>query len=306
MAIEFSSSHRHCGSGHAGGDSRRLQSVWCGGRGSRAWCDGHSRRGGAARAGDDSPIDGTAGPDRSLRGDRVYARVPGYVEKWTVDIGAKVTKGQALAVLAVPELDAEAEQKQAMIEEAEAKRIQAKAAQEVAEANLVSAQAKLVEVKAGTKRADADLARWQAEFKRVEQLFQEHAQTGSLVDETRSKLRASESTRDEVYAQGKTAEAAVRQSEAMLAKARADLTAATASIKVARSDAHRVQALRQFATIVAPYNGVVTRRHVDVGDLTEPGNHGEPLFMVARDDIVRINVSVPEMYATEVEPGNRA
>ena len=50
------------------------------------------------------------------------------MQKWTVDIGTKVTKGQVLAVLSVPELDAEAEQKQATIEEAEAKLAQAKAA----------------------------------------------------------------------------------------------------------------------------------------------------------------------------------
>ena len=235
----------------------------------------------------------------------IYAKVSGYVEKWTVDMGAKVTKGQALAVLSVPELDAEAQQKQAMVEESEAKLFQAQASEEVARANLASAGAKLTEVRAGTKRADADLARWQAEFKRVEQLFKEHAQTGSLVDETRSKLRSSESTRDEVYAQVKSAESAVLQSEAMRDKARADATAATASIKVARADAARVETLRRYATIVAPYDGVVTRRHVDVGDLTEPGSHGEPLFIVARDDILRITVSVPEMYATEVEPGDR-
>jgi HlyD family secretion protein len=236
----------------------------------------------------------------------IYAKVSGYVEKWTVDIGAKVTKGQVLAVLSVPELDAEAEQKQAMIEEAGAVLLQAKASEDVAQANLASAKAKLIEVRAGAKRVDADLARWQAEFGRVEQLFKEHAQTGSLVDETRSKLRASEATRDEVYAQGKTAEAAVRQNEAMLEKARADVTSAAASAKVARSDAHRVQTLKQYTIIVAPYHGVITRRHVDVGDLTEPGNHGDPLFIVARDDIVRITVSVPEIYATEVEPGDRA
>ncbi len=235
----------------------------------------------------------------------IYAKVSGYVEKWTADIGAKVTKGQILALLSVPELDAEAEQKQAMVEESQAKLLQAEAFEVVAGANLASAGAKLTEVRAGTKRADADLARWQAEFKRVEQLFHDHAQTGSLVDETRSKLRASESTRDEVYAQVKSAESAVRQSEAMRDKARADATAAAASVKVARTDARRVQTLRQYATIVAPYDGVVTRRHVDVGDLTEPGSHGEPLFIVARDDIVRITVSVPEMYATEVETGDR-
>ncbi len=234
----------------------------------------------------------------------IYAKVSGYVEKWTVDIGAKVKKNQVLAVLSVPELDAESEQKLAMIEESQAKRLQAQASEDVARANLAAAAAKLTEVRAGTSRADADLARWHSEFTRIEQLFKAHAQTGSLVDETRSKLRGSESTREEVYAQVKSAEAAVRQTEAMLEKARADSTAAIASIKVARAEARRVQALRQFATIVAPYDGVITRRHVDGGDLTEPGNHGEPLFIVARDDVVRITVSVPEMYATEVEPGD--
>jgi HlyD family secretion protein len=67
-----------------------------------------------------------------------------------------------------------------------------------------------------------------------------------------------------------------------------------------------VQALREYETIVAPYDGIVTHRHVHVGDLTEPGIHSQPLFTVARDDIVRIIVSVPEMYATEVNPGDRA
>ena len=166
-------------------------------------------------------------------------------------------------------------------------------------------RAKLAEVRAGIKRADADLARWQAEFKRVEQLFNQRAQTGSLLDETRSKLRSAESMREEVYAQVKTAEAAVRQGQAMLDKARSDVDGRTASIKVARADAHHVQACEDYATIVAPYDGVITRRNVDVGDLTEPGSQGQPLFIVARDDLVRISVSVPEMYATEVDPGDR-
>jgi len=236
----------------------------------------------------------------------IYARVSGYVQKWNVDIGAKVKKGQVLAVIDVPDLDAEAEQKESSVELAQAQLAQAKASEEVAQANLVSSQAKLVEVQAGIKRTDADLARWQAEFKRVEQLFNEHVQTGSLLDETRSKLKASESARDEVHAQVQSAEASIRQRLAMLDKARADAMAATASIKVARSESRRIGATRAFATIVAPYDGVITRRHVDVGDLTEPGSHGQPLFAVARDDLVRINVSVPEMYATEVEPGDHA
>ena len=90
----------------------------------------------------------------------------------------------------------------------------------------------------------------------------------------------------------------------MLDKARADVTAASAGIQVARSDARHTQALRAYASIAAPYDGVITRRNVDVGDLTQPGSQGPPLFTMARDDLVRIIVSVPEMYATAVNPGN--
>ncbi len=235
----------------------------------------------------------------------IYARVSGYVQKWNLDIGAKVAKGQVLAVIDVPDLDADAEQKEAAIELAQAQLSQAKASEGVAQANLASSQAKLVEVQAGIKRALADCTRWQAEFHRIEQLFNEHAQTGSLLDETRSKLSASEAACDEVHAQVRSAEVSIRQRLAMLEKARADVMAASSGIKVAKAEARRVEAERKFATIVAPYDGVITRRHVDVGDLTEPGSHGQPLFAVARDDVVRITVSVPEMYATEVGAGDR-
>ena len=88
----------------------------------------------------------------------IHARVAGYVQKWNVDIGAKVKQGQVLAVLSVPELDAEVEQKQAAVEETQAKLAQARAAEEVAQASLASVQAKLIEVRAGTKRTEADLA----------------------------------------------------------------------------------------------------------------------------------------------------
>lgn len=235
----------------------------------------------------------------------IHAKVCGYIAKWTADIGDKVKKGQTLAALSVPELDAEAGQRQAMIEESQAELAQAKASEEVALADLGNAQAKLAEEQAGIRRAEADVARWRAELQRIEQLFTQHAQTGSLLDETRSKLGSAESARDETYAQIKTAQAAVKQAQAKVDKARADLTAAAAGIKVARADLDHTQAMRAYTTIVAPYAGVITRRNAVVGQLTEPGPRGEPLFTIVRDDVVRLVVNVPEAFATEVDPGDR-
>ena len=101
----------------------------------------------------------------------IHAKIAGYVKNWTVNIGATVKKGQVLAELSVPELEAELRQKQAAVEQAIAKHKQAEAAVKVAEANVAGAEAKLAEVRAGIKRVEADLARWQAEFQRVEELL---------------------------------------------------------------------------------------------------------------------------------------
>jgi HlyD family secretion protein len=236
----------------------------------------------------------------------VHAKVAGYVRTWNVNIGSKVTKGQVLAELDVPEAEAEADQKRAMVAQAEARRAQAEAAVEVAQADVAAAEARLAEARAGIRRAGADLERWQAEYKRVEHLFRERAQTGSLLDETRNKLRSSEAARDEADAQVTTARAAVTQGRAALDKARADVAAAASGIQVAQADARRSEALLGYTRIVAPFDGVVIRRHVDTGDLTVPGPQGDPLFVVARSDVVFVAVAVPELFAASVGPGDRA
>ena len=249
---------------------------------------------------------GEPGQFQAFETTALHAKIPGYVEKWTVNIGDSVKKGQVLAVLSVPEMDAELRQKQASVAQAAARRAQTQAAVEVAEANVAGAEAKLVETQAGIKRVEADLARWQAEYQRVEGLFQARAQTGSLLDETRNKLRSSEASREEVRAQVKTAEVALDQSRAGRDQARSDVLAAAAAIEVAKEDAHRVEALLRYTKIEAPFDGIVTHRNVDTGQLTRPGSDADPLFVVARFDVVTISVDIPEMFAVAVEPGDRA
>lgn len=236
----------------------------------------------------------------------IHARIPGYVKSWTVNIGTHVKKGQVIAELSVPELEADVEQKKAAIDQAVAKRKLAGAAVKVAEANVAGAEAKLTEVRAGIKRAEADLVRWQAEFRRVEQLFKDRAQTGSLLDETRNKLRSAEATRDEVSAQVACAEVTVIQARAALEQAHSDVGASAAAIQVARAEVRHAEALLGFARIEAPFDGIIIQRNVDTGDLTQPGADRPPLFVIARSDVVTIWVAIPEVFAPAVNPGDRA
>ena len=236
----------------------------------------------------------------------MHAKLAGYVAVVAVDIGDRVKKGQVLAELRVPEVVADLKQKRALIEQAGAEKKQAEAIVEVARAGVASAEAKILEIQAGIRRADADLARWKSEFSRIEQLFRDRAQTGSLLDETTNKLKAAEATQEEVRAKVRSTEAALVEAKAVLDKAGAHVQTAISQIDVARFEAERAEAMESYTKIIAPYDGIVTRRNVDTGLLTTPGTTGAPLFVVARADIVTISVGVPETEAPFVNKGDVA
>src|SRR5262249_41746460 len=64
----------------------------------------------------------------------IHAKIAGYVQNVSVDIGYEIKKGQVLAELWVPEFEAELKQKRATIEQAVARKAQAEAAVKVAQA----------------------------------------------------------------------------------------------------------------------------------------------------------------------------
>jgi RND family efflux transporter MFP subunit len=81
---------------------------------------------------------------------------------------------------------------------------------------------------------------------------------------------------------------------------------AVASLAAADANVGRLQKLQGFNRVVAPFDGVVTRRIIDVGDLVNAGNGGigQALFAVAQVDPLRLYVYVPQVYAHEVTVGD--
>ena len=233
----------------------------------------------------------------------IHAKVSGYVQKWNVDIGTKVTRGQVLAVLDDPELDAESEQKQALVEESEGKLRRPRRSRKSPGRTLPVPRPSWRQCRPGSD-ATADVGAGRPNSSASSNFSWNEPRRAACGTRPAASSRQP-SRREETLAQVKTEQAAVHQCEAMLDKARSDVTTAIATIKVARLEARRIQAMRGYTTIVAPYHGVITRRNVDVGDLTTPGTQGQALFTVARDDVVRISLCVPEMYATAVDPGDR-
>jgi RND family efflux transporter MFP subunit len=99
--------------------------------------------------------------------------------------------------------------------------------------------------------------------------------------------------------------AAVSQQEADEKDAGA--RAQAAQVDAAQSNVDRLKAQKAFANIVAPFDGVVTARNVDVGSLVRAdGTNSSALFTVADIHQMRIYVPVPETYAADLKDGMKA
>jgi RND family efflux transporter MFP subunit len=83
-----------------------------------------------------------------------------------------------------------------------------------------------------------------------------------------------------------------------------DAEAKQAAVQAAQAEVDRLQALKGFATITAPFDGVVTARQTDIGDLIDAGGgQGKALFNVSDMRRMRVYVQVPQAYAAELHAG---
>lgn len=85
-----------------------------------------------------------------------------------------------------------------------------------------------------------------------------------------------------------------------------DLESKTAAVKAAQADVDQLQTLKGFARIVAPFDGTVTKRTIDVGALVNAGSPStptDPLFAVSDVHVLRLYVNVPQNYSAEIAPG---
>ena len=90
--------------------------------------------------------------------------------------------------------------------------------------------------------------------------------------------------------------------------ATATVVAMEASINVNEATVQRFTDLQAFEKITAPFDGVITARHFDVGDLMTADTPGTTklMYVVQRTDILRVHVDVPQVYATTIKVGQQA
>jgi RND family efflux transporter MFP subunit len=175
----------------------------------------------------------------------IYARVSGYVEKWLVDIGDHVKRGQLLATIETPELDAELS---------------------AARAQLKASQAQVAARKAEAAFSKTTNERWRDSPK------------GVVSDQEREAKKADYES------------------------AEARLYAAEAQVALDKSRVDQYNALAEFKEVTAPFDGTITERKIDVGNLVTAGSSSTttPLYRISQTDPLRIFVDVPQNAAGEL------
>jgi RND family efflux transporter MFP subunit len=85
----------------------------------------------------------------------------------------------------------------------------------------------------------------------------------------------------------------------------AQLNAARARVTLDQANVSRLTFLTRFKQVVAPYEGVITERRVDIGDLVTAGSTAAttPLYEIAQSEKVRVFADVPQIATSEVGEG---
>jgi RND family efflux transporter MFP subunit len=198
----------------------------------------------------------------------VYAKESGYVKDLKVDYGTHVKAGQVMAVLEIPEL----------------------------EAQLVEDEAEIKNASNQVTRAQHELTRYQAQYKA---LHLEYTRLNEVF-EGQPGIVAQQEVDD---AQGKdlAASAQVDAGQAALEAAQSQLAAAKAKFVHDKS-------LYDYSRITAPFSGVVTERYANLGTLMQAGTGSStqamPLVRLSEDDLFRLVIPVPEAYVRYIRVGD--
>lgn len=198
----------------------------------------------------------------------VHAKVAGYIRQIFVDVGDKVKAGQVLAILEVPELNAQVLG---------------------AKADLQRCQDAIHRAASEVQRVESSHAAYHSAYTRLNQASM--SRPGLIAQQ---ELDDSSAKDAESEAQVESARAASAESKSQFSYAQANLT--------------RLSALESYSHITAPFAGVVTKRFADTGALIQAGTASDtqslPVVRLAEWTKLRLVVPVPESAVPEIHLGS--
>jgi RND family efflux transporter MFP subunit len=199
----------------------------------------------------------------------LMAKVAGYVKQINVDVGDRVTEGQVLAILEIPEMADD--------------RARAQAAIDRSQAEVTRAQDQIQQAQSAHDIAHLTYTRL------------------SGVSKQKPGLIAQQEIDD---AHGKDLVA-----EAQVSAAKSNLAAAQEQVHVNQAELQRIKTLFDYTSVTAPFTGVVTKRYADKGSMIQAGTSSSsqamPLVRLSQNSLLRLILPVPESAVPTVHLGQQ-
>ncbi len=199
----------------------------------------------------------------------VMAKVAGYIKQINVDIGDRVTEGQLLATLEIPEMDDDLRHANASVERSQA----------------------------NVKQAQDELTRAKSAYDVAEQYYERL----NDVSKKRPGLVAQQEIDD---AHGKALVA-----QAQVAAANSAVESSNQQVSVNQSDVSRVHTMMDYTRVCAPFAGVVTKRYADKGSMIQAGTASQsqamPVVRLSQNNLLRLILPVPESAVPTVHIGQQ-
>lgn len=240
---------------------------------------------------------------------RLFAKVPGFMKKQNVDIGDRVKAGQVLAILDVPELETQLKRGNAILAQARSRVVQMKARVNSVTAEHDASNAAVTQAEATAKSSAAWVRFRQKQHLRMKELFALKSIDERLVDESKERYEASIESELSSKAAILTSKAQVVAFAAKIESAQSDVAFAEAEVEVAEAELEKYSVQLGFASIKAPFDGVIAQRSFSPGDFIRSANEGsghEPILTVHRTDLMRVVVQIPDRDVPFTEPGDPA
>jgi multidrug efflux pump subunit AcrA (membrane-fusion protein) len=252
----------------------------------------------------------------------IFPKTSAFIEKWNVDIGDRVQKGDVLADLFVPELRELWQTKKNQVVYDRERVEHAQELVEVAKAEVEAAEASLKQSKKMLEAYKAEVNRWDSEVIRLKEEVKRKVVAPQILLESQEEHKSNIAKWQAQDATVSNVGANLKAKRAALKAAIIDVEVAEARVAVAESEALRLEAWVGYLKLYAPYDGIVVSRNANtwdfvmpqMGDPTaevraphlSPSHKAAPIYVIDRTDIVRIYVDVPERDANYVSIGTPA
>jgi HlyD family secretion protein len=235
---------------------------------------------------------------------QVGSQVSGNIKALYADFNTKVKKGQIVALIDPEIFQARVNQAQASVDSAHSSVANAQAGVARAAAELSSAEATVASQKAGVARAKVAVADAKAKYNRRVEMFQAGVASQEDLDTAKATYNSAQEDQNAAVAQLDAAQHAIAAAQASQTVSQTVLVSAQAQVKQAEATLHQAQLDLDHTEIVAPVEGTVIARRMDVGQTVAASFQAPTIFEIAQDlTKMQVDTNIDEADIGHVRTG---